>query len=201
MCLCARSVNAGAIEVFVTDNAGEPLANAVVQLVGSSEAVNVSKQPLVMDQMDKSFVPKVLLAPIHSEINFPNSDNIRHHVYSFSKAKTFELKLYAGQPKDPIKFDQEGIVVLGCNIHDSMVGYIYVTDAQAYLTDVNGMVYIQSLPEEVNSIAVWHPDTKQGVDYRKVIQVPSSNTSQITVSLDIQSPEPRNTFEDVFGSL
>ncbi len=62
-----------------------------------------------------------------------------HHVYSFSEAKTFELALYKGNAHPPLVFDRPGVVVLGCNIHDSMLGYILVVDTPHFAsTDAAG---------------------------------------------------------------
>lgn len=187
-----------ALEILVTDSNGSPLPNAVIELMGVEKTISAPEQPLIIDQVNKSFLPKVLLAPVNSRVNFPNSDNIRHHVYSFSPAKTFELKLYADEPKDPVLFDQSGLVVLGCNIHDSMVGYIYVAEAPAYITDKEGKVSI-NLANTDTSITVWHPDAQQGVDYRKTVNISKDQRETLTITISIAPPEPRNTFEDVFG--
>jgi plastocyanin len=87
---------------------------------------------LEMAQQKKQFVPEVLVVPVGSEVRFPNHDTVRHHVYSFSPAKKFELKLYTGTPANPVLFDRPGVVVLGCNIHDQMVGWILVVDTPYY---------------------------------------------------------------------
>ena len=81
-----------------------------------------------MDQRGSQFVPHVLPVQAGTSVTFPNSDQIRHQVYSFSASKRFELPLYAGTSASPIRFDQPGIVVLGCNIHDWMIGYVVVLD-------------------------------------------------------------------------
>src|ERR1700692_2030828 len=92
----------------------------------------------VMDQVDRAFEPDLLVVPVGSTVEFPNSDSVSHQVYSFSPAKRFQLPLYKGQIHPPITFDRAGLVVLGCNIHDSMVGYIYVTDAAYFGTTESG---------------------------------------------------------------
>lgn len=111
----------------------------------------------VMDQIDKAFSPYVLAVPEGTDVAFPNRDQIRHHVYSFSEAKTFELKLYKGEPEAPIEFDKSGVVVLGCNIHDNMLGYIYVSDKPYLATsDEQGRALLQSA-DGLERITVWHP--------------------------------------------
>ncbi len=113
---------AASVQVDVQDAAGQPLGGAVVFLE-SAEARRLVK-PLAeqeMSQENKQFVPEVRVLTVGTELRFPNRDTVRHHVYSFSPAKKFELKLYTGTPATPVRFDQPGVVVLGCNIHDQMV--------------------------------------------------------------------------------
>lgn len=166
-----------ALEVRVVDQRGNPIQNAVVALpVGS--IVNKKKQPAVIDQVNSMFVPSVLAIGRGQQVVFPNSDNIRHHVYSFSKPKRFEIKLYEGVPEKPILFDEPGIVSLGCNIHDGMVGYIFVSPWPDYaLTDSAGKVLFANTH---NQLAVWHPDMKN---------------SHELVYIDIGNQDQRKTVE------
>ena len=81
----------------------------------------------------------MLVIPVHSTVQFPNSDAISHQVYSFSSARQFQLPLYRGKPYPPVQFDQPGVVTLGCNIHDNMLAYIVVTAAPFFgRTDADG---------------------------------------------------------------
>jgi plastocyanin len=94
-----------------------------------SGAAPTRNRPAAVEQRDKAFVPVVSIIQAGTLVSFPNRDEIRHHVYSFSPAKIFEIKLYAGTPADPVLFDKPGEVVLGCNIHDHMYAYIYVVES------------------------------------------------------------------------
>jgi hypothetical protein len=90
-------------------------------------------------------------------VNFPNRDDVRHHVYSFSPAKRFEIKLYAGTPVDPVPFDKTGEVVLGCNIHDHMIAYVYVVESPWFgKTDKDGVAKIEGLPAGEFEIGAWY---------------------------------------------
>ncbi|GLQ32573.1 hypothetical protein GCM10007876_30520 [Litoribrevibacter albus] len=154
--------------------------------------------PSIMDQINKAFVPDVLVISKDSLVEFPNSDNIRHHVYSFSKPKPFELRLYSGKPEAPIRFENPGIVVLGCNIHDSMVGYIYVADNNTtYQSNHRGRVQIEALPDALERVYIWHPNLSQGVDQRIELN-PEQLSPEHPIQLDIIKPPPRNTFEARF---
>ena len=116
----------------------------------------------VMDQRQMQFVPNVLVVQTGSAVDFPNSDQIEHQVYSFSPAKRFELSLYAGHKYPPVLFDRAGLVVLGCNIHDTMIGYIYVTDSPFFgRTDVAGRLQLHKLPAGGYTLLVWHPGMQE----------------------------------------
>ncbi len=136
------------------DQLGQPVNNVVVSFPGSLN--NGPKNTIAtVDQINKQFSPHVLIIEKGQSVNFPNSDDIRHHIYSFSKAKPFEIRLYKASIVQPIQFNKGGIVVLGCNIHDQMVGYIYIADNEVTaLSDINGMVNIQGVSGQY---FIWHP--------------------------------------------
>lgn len=187
------------------DQAQNPVADAVIEINTTHRnpdvAADRTKQTHIMDQVNKTFVPNIIIIQQGDQVNFPNSDNIRHHVYSFSKAKSFELKLYSGQPKAPIVFPTHGVVVLGCNIHDSMVGYIYVArNHHVYRSNENGEVKID-VSQPIQSISVWHPNQALGAEQLSQLDLDTlpSTDNGYTIELSITSPEPRNTFEDVFN--
>jgi plastocyanin len=153
----AASASASTFTAQVMDKEDKPLANAVVTLKGPPDPSPVALKAS-MDQRDQEFAPHVLAIHTGTQVKFPNSDNIRHQVYSFSKAKRFELRLYEGTPSDPLLFDKPGIVVLGCNIHDWMVGYIYVTDDSWFgVTDSNGQLKLDQMPAGHYNATLWHP--------------------------------------------
>ena len=154
--LTSCSVGAAPFQAKLQDGQGKPLEGAVITLQGPTDAA-LPAQTAIMDQVQKQFQPSVLAVHTSTKVTFPNSDNIRHHVYSFSPAKRFELRLYEGTPTEPITFDKPGVVVLGCNIHDWMVGYIYVTDDPWFaVSDASGAVNLQ-LPAGHYNVTVWHP--------------------------------------------
>jgi len=155
--------SAGELHALVKDQNGEPIEDAVV-LATPLDGKNVAlpKQPRnEMDQIDKEYVPHVKVVTADSKVYFPNKDNIRHHVYSFSPAKVFELPLYSGTTAPPVLFDKTGQVTLGCNIHDWMLGYIYVADTQFFGKSMkDGKVLITDIPAGEYSVRVWHPNMK-----------------------------------------
>jgi plastocyanin len=141
---------------------GRPLADAVVTVQPKGRKF-AAAAPIhaVMDQIHRMFVPEVLVIPVGSSVSFPNSDSVSHEIYSFSPAKRFQLPLYRGKPYPPVVFDHRGVVILGCNIHDWMIGYIEVTDAPFYgTTDAQG-TWTAELPAGRYEITVWHPRMRE----------------------------------------
>jgi len=110
-----------------------------------------------IDQINKRFVPRVNVVRTGTQITFPNSDRIRHQVYSFSKAKQFTLKLYAGSPKTAVLFDQPGLVVLGCNIHDTMIAFVGVVDSPYFAKTASDGIAVLALPPGRYRLRAWHP--------------------------------------------
>jgi plastocyanin len=120
---------AATLEVSVTDEEGRPVERVAIYVTAVNAAPEKLRTPIaVMDQQDKQFVPHMLVVQTGTSVEFPNHDDVSHHVYSFSRAKSFELGLYKGQKYPPVVFDVAGTIVLGCNIHDGMLGYIKVVD-------------------------------------------------------------------------
>ena len=140
---------------------GEPVRDAVVYALPEGRAPQSAQSPerVEIDQVDKEFVPHVTAVRAGTRVNFPNRDQIRHHVYSFSSANTFEIPLYAGMPEKLIDFDRPGEVVLGCNIHDWMKAYVFVVDTPYFaVTDSSGEAAI-ALPAGDYRVEVWHPQS------------------------------------------
>jgi len=155
------------VHTIVKDSAGKPVKDAVVYATALEGTVPASgsSPEAIMDQENREFIPYVLPIRVGTAVRFPNKDNIRHHVYSISPAKKFELALYQGTPAAPILFDKPGVVVLGCNIHDWMVAYIYVMDTPFFSkTGENGKADIQDLPQGTYDVRVWHPRMKGSVE-------------------------------------
>jgi plastocyanin len=158
--LAATCGRAGAAElsVTVTVAGGGAVAGAVVLAEPANAPRARHGLKAVMDQRNLQFVPEVLVVQTGTAVEFPNSDQVRHQVYSFSGAKTFQLALYAGRTHPPVVFDRAGLVTLGCNIHDSMLGFIYVTDSPWYgRTDTDGVLRLHDVPAGDYTVRIWHP--------------------------------------------
>ena len=168
------------VEAIVKDERGKPVADAVVSLTapGGAPPAPRAAAPVVMDQQNKEFVPFVLPVAVGTPVTFPNRDNIRHHVYSFSPAKRFELPLYIGTPAAPVVFDRPGSVVLGCNIHDWMVGHVYVLATPLFArTGEDGRARIAEVGAGAYEARVWHPRLK-------------TETEKTTTAVTVKAGEP-----------
>jgi plastocyanin len=155
----AGQVRAGTLEVSVTDGEGKPIARVAVYARAVGAAQSSSRAATAtMDQHDERFVPHILIVQTGTSVLFPNNDDVSHHVYSFSPTKSFELGLYKGQVHPPVVFDEPGIVVLGCNIHDGMLGYIRVVDTPYFaLTNAEGVAVVENVPDGAYEVEVWTP--------------------------------------------
>jgi plastocyanin len=158
--LCAFGARASSVTVEVTDPRGRPLADAVVSLAPLSKHLPVRPMSGVeIAQTHRQFAPQVTVVTVGTSIAFPNHDTVRHHVYSFSPVKTFELKLYSGVPASPVLFDKPGIAVLGCNIHDDMVAWVVVVDTPLFArSGPNGQAEIADVPPGNYELRVWHSE-------------------------------------------
>lgn len=158
LALHAAAASAASIEVNVVDQTGAPLADAIVYATPSSGKLPPAKPAnAVIDQYKRQFVPLVSVVQSGTSVKFPNKDNFEHDVYSFSPAKKFELHLYHSTPSSPVVFDKPGLVVMGCNIHDSMVGYLMVVDTPWFAkTDAAGHATIDKLPPDDYTVTAWH---------------------------------------------
>ncbi len=149
---------AASLALQVVDEQGRALEHAAVALRPVGEAPRRTPGTAEIVQQGKRFMPLVTAVPVGTAVSFPNRDTVRHHVYSFSPAKTFELKLYIGTPAAPVVFDKPGVVVMGCNIHDAMVAYVAVFDAPwVGVSDAAGKVRIDALPAGDYQLEYWHP--------------------------------------------
>ncbi len=149
---------------LVQDQHGAPLPGAIVTLADGETESPPPPSVAVMRQSGQQFAPQTLVVPVGALVSFPNEDRTAHHVYSFSKAKRFELDLYKGDLHPPLRFEKTGVVVLGCNIHDAMRGVIYVTAAPSYaISDADGMVELAVLPGAEQTLTLWHPRQLEAV--------------------------------------
>jgi plastocyanin len=151
---------AAPLNVRVVDASGRPVRDAVVTLYPAGGAARPARAAgrYAVAQQNLQFRPFVTVVPVGADVSFPNFDPTKHHVYSFSAAKKFELKLFARDQSRTVHFDKPGVVALGCNIHDQMSAFIFVTDtAWTARTNALGVASFADAPNAPARVAVWHP--------------------------------------------
>lgn len=160
----AGSALAARVDITVTDGSGRPLPDAVAWL--ESPAARAAAKPAAgveIAQADKRFQPTITVVPVGTAVHFPNRDTVRHHVYSLSPAKRFEIKLYIGTPADPVVFDKPGIAVLGCNIHDTMAAWTVIVETPWYgKAGGDGRLTLDPVPAGPYQLRTWHASLPVG---------------------------------------
>jgi plastocyanin len=186
--LSAFQATAAALTVRVMDGKGRPVRDAVVTLHPNGSAARPSAVGrFSVSQKDMQFHPFVSVVPVGAKVSFPNLDSSRHHVYSFSPAKKFELKLFARDQSRSVVFDKPGVVALGCNIHDGMTAFIMVTDSRwTAKTGANGIVQFADAPNSPGRVTVWHPYLRAKANI--VEQTLSAGNRSATFTVALRSP-------------
>lgn len=190
--LLLTSAYGQSVQVTLVDAEGQPLENAVVELLIPESQRNGYQQQTnsLIDQRDKEFVPAISVVTAGSQVNFPNSDDILHHVYSFSSAKTFNIPLYGqGENDDYFEtFTESGIVEIGCNIHDWMLAYLYIAETKLVsLSDAAGIAVIENAPTGAYSIRIWHPRAAASEEELTLpVVVEGGSVTELSMSLELR---------------
>ena len=196
LALVAPCARASDLQVVLHNPKGQPIRDAVVSWYpqgGSGSGPIRFDWPYREAQQNLQFDPFVLVVPVGATVAFPNRDTVRHQVYSFSPAHPFELKLYSRDDTRTVRFDRVGVIALGCNIHDSMVGFIKVVDTPfAAKTDAKGAVTLHGLPGGAGVLKVWHPYLKTaGNELASPMSMPPTGLVQRSETADVRSPPIR----------
>jgi len=183
---------AATISGRVTTPDGKPVIDAVVFVQEADPAAASAVRTATMDQIDKTFVPGLLPIVVGTRVSFPNHDQIHHHVYSFSRTKSFELPLYKGEDAKPVLFDKVGVVKVGCNIHDWMSGIILVLPTPWFAkTDSDGLWQIENLPAGHHTIVAWHELSKQKPEETAQPLPAGENVRDLKFTLALGAARPR----------
>ena len=172
-------VSANSLAFNLTDNKKKPLANAVVYALPLA-AIKPRTPPkrVTIHQRNKTFKPYVSIFEKGTIATFLNQDSVKHHVYSFSKPKKFEIKLYSGKPPKTIVFDRPGMVTFGCNIHDEMLAHAFIVDTPYFaLSNNKGRAVLNGLPKGQYVLKVEHPQQKKGVNIQQRVNLPSKSNN------------------------
>lgn len=190
----------GSVQLLVQDADGAPLEGAVVFLQpygvsGSADSRAEQPQEHHVIQESREFVPDTLLIGTGDLVAFPNHDSVRHHVFSFSEPRVFEFELYGGDVSPQMDFPRPGVVVLGCNIHDEMAGYIVVAPpGPAAMTGADGRLELEL--EEPRQMLLWHPWLLERAQEPLEIEIsPQSGNEPLAFTLDVRAPPERELSE------
>jgi plastocyanin len=185
---------AAPLTVRVNDASGQPLADAAVYAEPvSGQATPKPVRTAEIEQKGRKFSPLVTVIQTGTEVSFPNNDTVRHHVYSFSPAKIFDIKLYSGVPGKPILFDKPGTVVIGCNIHDHMVAYIQVVSTPYFAkTDASGKATLDGLAPGKYTLKAWHFNLPAGAPIPEQALNFSATETAATFKLSVKAGAAAN---------
>jgi len=165
----ATGVMAGSLELQIATPDGRPVEDFAVVLETPS-GLSARKAKASILQQDREFNPYLTIVQTGTAVEFPNRDAFKHHVYSFSQPKIFEIKLYAGKPAKPVVFDKPGVVALGCNVHDWMVAYVLVVDTPHFAkTGTDGRARIANVPPGAYRLKLWHPRLSPDLPVRELM--------------------------------
>ena len=193
--LCWQLACAANLEATVVTTSGKALEDAAVVLEPVAGVPTRVQRKVSVEQRDRDFIPYVTVVQTGTLVEFPNHDAFKHHVYSFSPAKTFEIKLYGGKPAQPVLFDKAGEVAVGCNIHDWMEAYVLVVDSPYFAkTGRDGHALVRNVPPGHYRLRVWHPRQLAQVERRDLELTASAEPLRLEVAIDaparVAKPKP-----------
>lgn len=198
----APTVSAATLTVYVVTPDGQPAPDVVVEVLMPGAPLRVPAEPVVIAQLGLRFVPQVTAIPAGTTIRFTNQDPFDHHLRSqpaglmgsIAPAKEFESRMAGARGDKPVttdvQFDRAGLVVLGCHLHSSMRGHVYVGETSLLgVTDAAGRVVIQGVPQGRGEVRYWHP--LQLTEQPKTALQLLGDTS-VTGALNFKPARPRN---------
>lgn len=194
--LVCKPAAATSFTAQLSDQDGKPIANAVITLVADGKnttpmSASRMESEKTIDQRDETFIPLVTVVPRGGRIIFANNDKTKHQVYSFSPIRQFEMTLAQGEKSPPLAFDKPGVATLGCNIHDHMIAYVFVSDTPwTAMTGADGRAQIADVPAGSYDAQVWHPQLLPGSAAPSEHLVLSGDTTAWSAKLKLISPAP-----------
>jgi plastocyanin len=198
-CFCVTSTNwnivhANDIIITVTDQTGENLEGAVIYIErtdGKSIKQQQDESIKIIDQKGEAFFPFVTALSLGDKLEFHNTDPITHHVYSFSKVKPINIIVPARQNSEAFVFKEQGVVALGCNIHDHMAAFIYIAPSPIKaVSDKNGKATFTSLPKGDYTISYWHHRVPRSKT--KSQQVSIHDNTEVNIKMSIRRDNRRS---------
>ncbi|HEY2345968.1 MAG TPA: methylamine utilization protein [Xanthomonadaceae bacterium] len=201
--VCMAATQAAGLLIRISDDKGHPVGDAVVTVLPQDPAMKLAPRRAsapatkIIDQKNETFIPYIQTFRPGDSVLFRNSDTMRHHVYTFSPLKPFEFVLVPGDSSKPIELDQTGVIAVGCNIHDQMITYLYISDAPWIAqSGANGQVEFRDVPAGAWNVRVWHPRLRPGKPdlAQSTTIVAAEGTKTLNFSLSLL-PDSRRDFD------
>ncbi len=196
----AATVSAGNLQVTVLDKEGKPVMDAVVVVVPAAAGSPKTALPmaLAVTQEKMRFIPAVAIVGVGAKARFINNDPWEHHVrasaagaaqFNASSSDGFVLRLGGKEDGKPAKsaeatFDKAGAVLLGCHLHASMRGHVYVSDSPwAAMTNADGVASFDAVPDGASQVKVWQADQLLDLAPQRLTltAAPAKTTLQLSV--------------------
>ena len=154
----ARTEETGTVKGTVTTGPDrQVVADAVVMIEGPANGSGTTRA--TMNQQHEAFAPHVLGVAVGTTVDFPNSDPVLHNVFSTSPAKRFDLGMYGQGETRNVVLDSPGVVLVRCNVHSRMTGYIVVhSNPYVAVTDAHGSYTITGVPPGTYQARIWHEE-------------------------------------------
>ena len=212
--LAVTSAHAGSLQVSVIDRDGKPAPDAIVILIPATKGVSKNPPPMqaLINQEKMQFIPAMTVVSAGAKVRFANNDSWDHHVRMSSvglappisaegvtKENGFALRLEGKSEGKPARFtevtlDRPGAIganLLGCFIHGSMSGHVWVADSPwTVKTDAFGVATMEDVPEGAATIKVWH--SAQLVDLKPQTVTLGAAPAKVTVQLEVVPRRRRN---------
>lgn len=193
----SATLHAADLDVFVGAARDAPVADAVIALRprdASAPPPAAAPAAKTIDQKNETFLPYVEVFRPGDSVVFRNSDQTRHHVYSFAPARQFEFVLTPGQSSAPLRLENTGAIAVGCNIHDHMITYLYVSDAPwTARSGSDGHARVAALPPGEYDVSVWHPQLRPGqAPPSQPLHLAADTSASLSFSLSLL-PDPRRS--------
>ena len=194
LCPCVWGVvmaaHAGSLTIRMVDSHGHPVSDGVTTIDRAYRPAAPSTH--YVDQKHETFIPYVEVVHPGDSVVFRNSDNTRHHVYTFSRLGAFQFILSQGESSPPVVLNRPGVIAVGCNIHDHMIAYLVITTDLTEVTTQNGQAHFDDLSPGHYIVTVWHPQLWPGrPPVSAAVDVPAEGAAQeLSFTLKLM-PDPR----------
>ena len=199
----AFTAHAATVTVVVNGTDGQPAPNVVVQLMPAHPGpFKPPAAPVVIAQRDIHFVPYLTAVPVGTTVRFSNQDPFDHHLRSqpggpagmTPPAKDFEFRIAGVNgskvAEADVKFDKVGTVMLGCHLHSSMRGHLFVSETPLVaVTDANGRATIVDVPDGPVELRTWSPD--QLTDQAAATKQVGGASASFETTLNFTPPKAR----------